>query len=351
VDEREEFKRTLAFGETAVGHLKANETPCYPRNYEIWYTYAAGYNQSLNRAINDILRRDGRMTAAQTEEIYDQHLSPMRFGDRVEHIGGQLSGELKTLGASLELARGEAGAYGQTLQGAASNLSQSGADREALQRIVDGLLLETKKMESRNADLQSKLDESRKQISDLHISLEAIRNESLTDPLTSLANRKCFDHSMNRSLADAESSGKGFSLLVTDIDHFKKFNDTYGHQTGDQVLRLVAAALKQNVKGQDIAARYGGEEFCVILPRTGMEAALTVAEHIREAVMGKELVKRSSGERLGRITISIGVSTWTFGDTTASMIERADAALYRAKRTGRNRVCSERDLDSDRSVA
>ena len=94
---------------------------------------------------------------------------------------------------------------------------------------------------------------------------------------------------------------------MTDIDHFKTFNDTWGHLTGDQVLRLVAMSLKQNVKGQDIAARYGGEEFAVILPNTVLRAALTVADHIRRAVMSKELMKRSTGQNLGRVTISLGV--------------------------------------------
>jgi diguanylate cyclase len=160
-----------------------------------------------------------------------------------------------------------------------------------------------------------------------------------------LANRKHFDKSIERALALAETTGEPFTLMLTDIDHFKKFNDTFGHQTGDQVLRLVALAVKQNVKGQDIACRYGGEEFAVILPRTLLKPALTVAEHIREAVMAKELVKRSTGENLGRITISIGVSSWQEGDTAQSMIERADSALYFAKRSGRNRVCSELELD------
>ena len=97
--------------------------------------------------------------------------------------------------------------------------------------------------------------------------------------------------------------------MMTDIDHFKKFNDTYGHLTGDQVLRLVAMSVKQNVKGQDIAARYGGEEFAVVLPNTVLRSAITVADHIRRAVMAKELMKRSTGEHLGRVTISVGVAT------------------------------------------
>jgi diguanylate cyclase len=128
------------------------------------------------------------------------------------------------------------------------------------------------------------------------------------------------------------------SLMLTDIDHFKTFNDNFGHLTGDQVLRLVAMSVKHNVKGEDTTARYGGEEFAVILPNTILRAAVTVAEHIRRAVMAKELMKRSTGEHLGRMTISIGVATLRKGDTGQSLIERADTCLYAAKRHGRNRV-------------
>src|SRR6201999_1004856 len=127
--------------------------------------------------------------------------------------------------------------------------------------------------------------------------------------------------------AEAVASAEPLSLMLTDIDHFKTFNDTYGHLTGDQVLRLVALSVKQNVKGQDIAARYGGEEFAIVLPRTALRGAITVADQIRRSVMSKELMKRSTGEHLGRVTVSIGVATHRRGDSMHSLIERADACL------------------------
>ena len=114
----------------------------------------------------------------------------------------------------------------------------------------------------------------------------------------------------------ALASGEPLSLLMFDIDHFKSFNDSYGHLTGDQVLRLVGMSLKQTIKGQDITARYGGEEFAVVLPNTALRQALTVADHIRRAVMAKELKKKSTGEILGRVTISVGVSMLKPDDDT-----------------------------------
>jgi diguanylate cyclase len=170
-----------------------------------------------------------------------------------------------------------------------------------------------------------------------------VRTESLTDPMTGLANRKFFNESLDKAMTEAAARGEPLSLMMIDIDHFKTFNDTYGHLTGDQVLRLVATSVKQNIKGQDIAARYGGEEFVVVLPNTVLRSGLTVADHIRRVAMSKELMKRSTGQHLGRITVSIGVAALHKGDTALSLIERADVCLYAAKHNGRNRVICETD--------
>ena len=164
----------------------------------------------------------------------------------------------------------------------------------------------------------------RQEIEELQQNLEAVRTESLTDPLTTLANRKYFDVELGRAIAEAKQKSEPLSLLMTDVDNFKAFNDKYGHLTGDQVLRLVAISVKQNVKARDIAARYGGEEFMVALPSTPLQHAITIADQIRHAVMTKELMKRSSGERLGRVTISIGVA--------ALRPERYAAVAARARR-------------------
>jgi diguanylate cyclase len=198
-----------------------------------------------------------------------------------------------------------------------------------------------------NKTLEARLSASKLEISELQEILEAVRSENQTDPLTSLANRKFFDDALAKMLATAQERREPLSLVLLDIDHFKKFNDSYGHLTGDQVLRLVAVAVKQNVKGQDISARYGGEEFAIILPTTALRAAVTVADKIRRAVMTKDLMKRSTGEHLGRVTMSIGVAALAQGDTPQTLIERADVCLYAAKRSGRNRVISQTDPEAN----
>nr|WP_246472882.1 GGDEF domain-containing protein [Pelagibacterium limicola] len=172
----------------------------------------------------------------------------------------------------------------------------------------------------------------------------------MLDPLTKIANRKAFDEQLIEEMNASLQSGKPLSLLVFDIDHFKAFNDTFGHLTGDQVLRLVAQVLKANIRGRDLPARFGGEEFVAILPETDLAGGMNVGETIRAAVQSKELLKRSTNEKLGRITLSVGVAVLRSDDTVATLIERADRCLYAAKGNGRNRVVAEHQLSEENGV-
>ncbi|PTW60557.1 diguanylate cyclase [Breoghania corrubedonensis] len=350
MSQRDDFKRTIVYGDTALAYLKKNELPAYPRNYELWYTYSAGFNYSLNKAVNDILGKKGGITPDEVQNVYNRFLCPNRLSDRIDSVGSRLSEEI---GEVLEIFSAGLSAnskYAEALGGVTKALEHA-TTREQFSEIISTIVAATNETVSHNRKLEEQLYESNQQISGLQESLEAIRFESLTDELTTLANRRHFDEAITRAVRQAGDVNEPLSLLLTDIDHFKQFNDNYGHQTGDQVLRLVGLSVKQNVKAQDIACRYGGEEFAVILPRSSMEQAYSVAEHIRKSVICKELVKRSTGENLGRITISIGVASFRPGDTPNGIIGRADAALYSAKRAGRNLVKCERDLDIEAAVA
>lgn len=338
----DEHERTMAFAEVALGQIRSLKQTAIPRNYEIWYVYATGYNAPLNKIINETLARNGKLTEADLEQIYDTYLSHIKTTERIDKVGARVIGEIDDVVAVLSEALGMTGAYDTSLSGATEQLS-SAKSRDQIKAIVEALLRSTGEMRETNKALEDRLTLSKNEISNLQQSLEAIRAESLTDPLTGLGNRKYFDRMIDMAVQGALASGEPLSLLLLDIDHFKSFNDSYGHLTGDQVLRLVGMSLKQTIKGQDITARYGGEEFAVVLPNTALRQALTVADHIRRAVMAKELKKKSTGEILGRVTISVGVSMLKQGDHTETLIDRADACLYAAKRNGRNRVVCEVD--------
>jgi diguanylate cyclase len=345
----DEHERTMAFAEIALGQIKALRHAACPRNYEIWYSYATGYKPLLNQSINDALARNGSLSEIDLDHIYDTHLSPTRMTDRIDTVGAKVLDEIEQVMATIDSAVGSASNYTETLVDATRRLG-SAKDRDGLRTVVERLVVTAREMEKTNQTLEDSLNASKQEINQLQQNLEAVRTESLTDPLTSLANRKYFDLAIDTAVRDSRQSGEALCLMMIDIDYFKQFNDVFGHLTGDQVLRLVALSIKQNVKGPDLAARYGGEEFAVILPRTGLRQALTVADHIRRSVMSKELMKRSTGENLGRVTVSIGVASCLPDEPVRSLIERADSCLYAAKRHGRNRVICEVDPEFAPSV-
>jgi diguanylate cyclase len=338
----DEHERTMAFAEIALGQIKALRQAATPRNYEIWYAYATGYHPSLNQKINETLKSSGILVESNLENIYATYLSPTRLTERIDEVSSQVKGEIEQVMSMIDAAAGSASSYTESLVDMSEKIGQS-KGREGLRSIVESLVQTAKEMEVSNHQLEERLNESKQEISDLQTSLEIVRSESLTDPLTQLANRKFFDITLEMAIEDARARNEALSLMLTDIDNFKNFNDSYGHLTGDHVLRLVAMSMKQNVKGQDTTARYGGEEFAVILPNTVLRSAITVADHLRRAVMTKELMKRSTGEHLGRVTISVGVATLHKTDTAQTLIERTDGCLYAAKRHGRNRVMCETD--------
>ncbi|WP_257170792.1 GGDEF domain-containing protein [Bradyrhizobium sp. SRS-191] len=342
VNALDEHERTLAYAEVALSQIKTLRHLANPRNYEIWYVYATGYNAPLNEVINETLSRNGKLTQSELDQLYESYLTHLKTSDRIDKVGARVVGEIDDLMGMLTDALGRTASYDASLAGADRMLASANS-REQLVDIIEALAHSTKQMRETNRVLEERLSLSKDEISGLQQSLEAIRAESLTDPLTGLGNRKYFDRMIETTVQTGLTTGQPLSLLMFDIDHFKSFNDSYGHLTGDQVLRLVGMTLKHAIKGQDIAARYGGEEFAVVLPNTSLRQALTVADQIRRAVTAKELKKKSTGEILGRVTISVGVSMLRSGDDTDALIERADACLYAAKRNGRNRVVCETD--------
>ena len=169
--------------------------------------------------------------------------------------------------------------------------------------------------------------------------------------LTNLANRKAFDEELERACAEADEENASICLAVLDIDHFKGFNDTWGHQTGDQVIRYVASVIGRVAAPPRFAARYGGEEFAMIFPRESAAAVAATLEEIRVEVSSRMLKRRSTNEDLGAITISSGFAERKPSESGHSIMERADTALYASKRGGRNRVTAAESMPASANAA
>lgn len=304
-----------------------------PEVYELWYRYFQG-DVEIQRSIESY---QGKIDEAACYKIYRRYLNEAVRDEAVKKISDKMQAAISELAGMVSEARTSAGEYGDSLGSVPAKL-QSASSLEDLGDIVASIVSDTKKMVEKNQDLEVQLVNSSKQVTELRNNLDTVKKEALTDGLTGLLNRKAFDKQIIESIAECKEFGTPLVFMLLDIDYFKKFNDTYGHQVGDQVLRLVARTLTDNVKGRDFAARYGGEEFAIILPDTPISAGLKVAEILRKSVESKEVVNKASNEHLGRITLSIGIAEFAPGEEIPDLVKRADEALYQAKHAGRNRV-------------
>ena len=189
-----------------------------------------------------------------------------------------------------------------------------------------------------------------KQISSLNVELKKVKTKAMTDGLTKAYNREAFDSYIRKIVDQNSIKSSPFSLLMLDIDDFKKINDGYGHQIGDRVLVALVKKCTEFIRDEDFLARYGGEEFVIVLPGASLRNALKKAQRIRKAIAGTQYTtdKEKGGKGLS-ITVSIGASSFRKSDSVSTVIDRSDQALYQAKRTGKNRVVSEEDMESEPS--
>ena len=334
--------REQGFAKAALDLMGECNVISTPENFELFYAFVSGESPAITQIMGAAIAAKKVFTPELLKDLRMRCLSGARAALAMEAVGSSMGAMIDDVLAKLETASRDTVDYKNTLSAASGELGgeRSPAD---LRKLVEGLIAATREMEQRTKSLEGELQASSAQVSELRDKLDNVRRESLTDPLTNIANRKAFDDAVRAAIEAVQNDGEAVTLLLCDIDHFKKFNDSWGHQTGDQVLRLVASCLSENTKGRDTAARYGGEEFAVLLRGSGLDAGAHVADQIRQTVETKKLVKKSTGDVLGTITISIGVAQFAPGETAETVIRRADACLYGAKHNGRNLVVNQID--------
>jgi len=337
------LEQVTTCAQKTIDQMVAKNIPPEPDNFIVWYNYCAESIPALNKVIDALLSTGESFTPERNAEIHERFFTSDREAQALHDTSVRMESLMADMVAQVGAMGDDAHEYGQVLQAVRGEMGNvNGLDD--VKKIVTNVLTATRAMEEKNRELENRLSESTEQVGKLKGDLEDMKREALTDGLTGIANRKNFDMILRSATTESAENGDDLALLMIDIDHFKKFNDTFGHQVGDQVLRLLSATLRDCVKGQDTPARYGGEEFSVILPHTNLKNAFAVAENIRMQVANKKVVNKKTGQDMGRITVSIGVSRFDHSEPLAQFIARADQALYLAKRTGRNRVMSETDL-------
>ncbi len=327
--------RSIEILRQALPLMSRQRAAFHPLSFTLWYEHIAGLNPELTRILEARLAASVALNDDDVQRLYSQHIAA-RDVKVLEALQQKLRLVLEDTAQSTATASAEAAQFDRTLQEHISQLSVQ-MDTQALRKLVDDLARDAQRMRSIALDLSKKLESSTREVSVLSESLQRTQSEALLDSLTGLKNRRGLESAIE-DLSRDQSGLTGSALLLVDIDDFKTINDTFGHVLGDKVIRSVAHVLQTSIKGRDVAARFGGDEFAVLLPQTTLAGAATLAEQIRESVARGRIHRADGRESVGEVTLSVGVAVATAGESMERLIERADAAMYAAKRSGRNRV-------------
>jgi len=308
-----------------------------PLTYTVWFEYAAGSNTRLNHAMDLLMRGGRRLTDDDLLMLYQAHVADLD-PQAMHRIGNALQKVMATLADAAGSTGNSADQFSAQLGTLAANL-QTLNDKLTAPMVLE-VMESTARMRSSAHALESDVKGSQSEIQRLQKELNRVRDESLIDTLTQVLNRKGFDQKLAAMLAQPASGARQHGLVMFDIDHFKAVNDTHGHLKGDCVLQAVGEVFKTCFPsgGTLSVARYGGEEFALLVPDTTMEECLQVAELVRARTKALKVRDRRTQALVLTVTISGGVALAQPEDDTHSLTARADAALYRAKQDGRDRI-------------
>jgi diguanylate cyclase len=334
-----ELDDTAVLADRANFYMAQQGVPRTPCNFAVWFSYARGISPDLTGAVDILIAGKKKFDLATNQQLYSTYVSPNPAGtnDASAQLKSIMSAAQQFVAAAIADNRTQIREIGEV-----SEQAESGIDPRSL---VECLMLELAKAATRTTKLEMNLSETSLELDAIRESLNNAEQRANTDILTGLPNRRAIDEFLRASQISAMGTGSPLSVLLIDIDRFKQFNDNFGHGVGDQVLRLLASALRERLREQDLPARYGGEELIAVLPGADLTVCEAVAERIRRSVSECRITRRATGELLPGITVSIGVAQFRPGESTAQLIERCDNALYLAKRSGRNQIVTEKRLE------
>ena len=337
-----DFEYATSFAEKAFRAMGQHRVPPTPNNFHLWFKYSLGTSIELKRAIDILIGNKRKFDVQTNHDLFATYVGSQGVTDpTVSDISSQLHSVMASAKQFLTTAIADNRSQMQAISDAADR-TEAGVDPKLL---VENLVKELGNATVRASRLEASFVEKTRELDAIRDSLHKSEERAKTDTLTGLPNRRALDDFFRTAQIAAMEKDEPLSALLIDIDHFKNFNDNFGHGVGDQVLRLVAKVLRERVREVDLPARYGGEELIAILPGADIDMCGAVAELIRRTIEECQITRRSTGETLPGVTVSIGVGQFQLGELMAELIDRCDRALYLAKRSGRNRVVSEGELD------
>jgi diguanylate cyclase len=340
-----EYATTVA--DRAIRSMSQQSVPVTPGNFSVWFDYAMGTSPALRKTIDILIGNKRKFDASINRELYATFVKQQSDTETAEDFPQQLQDVISSAREFLATAISDNRTQIEALGEVTSQAQTSGDPRSIIEKLVDELA----RANARATALETNFVASTAELDRIRDSLKAAEERSNTDALTGLANRRSMDEFFRSAQIAAMEGDEPLSILMIDIDHFKQFNDTYGHQVGDQVLRLVARVLQDGVRDSDFAARYGGEELIAVLRGAALATCAEVAERIRLRISEARLTRRTTGQAISSITVSIGVAQFRLAESAEAMIERCDRCLYEAKRLGRNRTVTENDIEDETAAA
>jgi diguanylate cyclase len=341
MDNRSLIEEVHGYIRLALPLMSKQNIPITPKNYSVWYAYVSGADRELSRIIDAMLQK-GEEFSEETNEALYRRFCAGNDGNELRKVREDLQQVLRTILKEVTELTGQTQEYESFVSHSVNALSDDASIQE-IKNVISEIVDKTRTLGKFGKTVQHKLKETTEALEELKKDFEQVKTEAFVDFLTGIPNRKAFDSTLSACVSEAPSGDKDLSLLLIDIDNFKKFNDEFGHLTGDEVLKFVARKIKEMVKGGDFLARFGGEEFVVILPQTPLAGATAVAEHIRNFFAATPLMATSEARNLGIIAVSVGVARYRPGESSEEFIHRADHALYTAKKAGKNRVITVSD--------
>ncbi len=309
-----------------------------PRNFALWYGYVSNSKPNLIKELDSAIQQHDTCPADVSADLFRRYIIDEEV-DFANEVRDQIADIVRNLSDKTEQTISDEQSYESHLSHNLSLLKEDSGENN-LESVVQSLIEHTQQATQIAESFRGEISKAHEEIESLRHDLKTLSHEASLDPLTQLNNRRAFDKELQRLMSEAHEEQSPLCLIITDIDHFKKCNDTYGHVTGDKVIQAFAKVLSGICDNKGFPARYGGEEFVILLPNQDLEKAMQLAEQVRKTVESMKIKKRGSEEQIDQITTSLGVAQWQPLETSASLISRADAALYQAKEQGRNRTLS-----------
>lgn len=331
-------------GDAVLALLERAQVPPVPPFYKLCYDYLAGA-QTLDAMRAGAILEEGASGQGEGErsagdQLYEDFVAPYQNEGTITQVVGSMIERIgaleKLMAQSQEANRSQAA----ELAGATEDLGSDDIDARLLREWILRLAATNAALQRANDELSSELDQTIEVFTTGKDELAALSRSATVDPLTGVANRAGLDQSLGELFTELPT-GARLSLAVVDVDHFKQLNDTYGHQIGDEILRLVGRALMTSTREIDIFGRTGGDEFLVIIRDEDLPGARIIAERIRRSIVDCDLTKILGKGVVGNVTASIGVAQFRPGDTMAKLYDRADKCLFEAKQRGRNQTVVE----------